>query len=83
MKIKSLGGFSISKEREGSKLESLHSNTLTVENKYLTENPKPMENLPEKLKELEIPYFRQKPVMLLFNGFNLFFKEINKSEYWI
>jgi len=68
---------------EGNVQEPIHSNTLTVQNKYLSKNPKAMENLPEKLKKIEIPYFRQKPVILMADGFSLFFKEIDKSEYWI
>lgn len=42
-----------------------------------------MENLSEKKQSPEIPYFRQKPPMLRTDGFLLFFKEINKVEYWI
>jgi multimeric flavodoxin WrbA len=42
-----------------------------------------LEILPEKLGTPEIPYFRQKPVMLMVDGFSLFFKEIDKLEYWI
>lgn len=64
-------------------LEPLHSNTLVTENKYLSKNHNPLEILPDKLEKVEIPYFRQKPVMLLADGFSLFFKEIDKSEYWI
>ena len=59
------------------------SNTLVQHNKYLSNNPNPMEKLPEKLETPQIPYFREKPVMLMADGFSLFFKEINQKEYWI
>ncbi len=59
------------------------SNTLVCENKYFSNNTNPMENLPEKLETPKIPYFRQKPAILMADGFSLFFKEIDKLEYWI
>lgn len=68
---------------EGNLQGPLHSNTLVTKNKYLSENLNPLEILPDKLEKAEISYFRQKPVMLMADGFSLFFKEIDKSEYWI
>ncbi|UTB32686.1 MAG: hypothetical protein NKF70_14595 [Methanobacterium sp. ERen5] len=68
---------------EGNVQDAPPSNTLVVENKYLSEKLKPIENLPEKLEKPEIPYFKQKPVLLMVDGFGLFFKEIKETEYWI
>ncbi len=68
---------------EGNLQVPLHSNTLFKENKYLSENLNPLEIVPDKLEKVEIPYFRQKPVMFMVDGFSLFFKEIDRLEYWI
>ncbi len=41
----------------------------------------PMAMLPKRLDV--IPFFRNKPVKILQNGFSVFFREINGLEYWI
>ncbi len=38
--------------------------------------------LPEKLDN-EIPFFREKPVKIISDGYVIFFREINGLEYWI
>lgn len=59
------------------------SNTLLLDNINLSELAQPMANIPDKMEGLPIPHFREKPVQPLANGFSIFFKEFNKSEYWI
>ncbi len=42
----------------------------------------PMFLLPEKLGN-EIPFFRERPVKIISDGYVIFFREINGLEYWI
>ncbi len=58
-------------------MKSSHDNDLVSD-----DNINPMLMLPEKLDN-EIPFFREKPVKIISDGYVIFFREINGLEYWI
>lgn len=58
------------------------NNNWPSDNKNLTDKNHPMTTLPEKIGN-QIPYFREKPVILLPEGYSIFFKIQNNLEYWI
>ena len=58
------------------------NNNLPYENKNLSDETNPMTTIPVKIDN-QIPYFKEKPVILLPEGFSIFFKRQDSYEYWI
>ncbi len=74
----------MSEERgKGDRSETPLSNTLSSNDKYLTDADLSMEALPDKMEKPNVPHFREKPVQHLVDGFCLIFREYNECEYWI
>ena len=74
----------MSEERgKGDRSETPLSNTLSSNDKYLTDADLSMVALPDKMEKPNVPHFREKPVQHLVDGFCLIFREYNECEYWI